>query len=95
MAHFVVTYRYGASAAALAAARPARYRYFAGLEASGALLASGQLTGGDLGEGMLVLKADDEAAARALLADDPFMLHGYVSRLEIAPWNPTTGRWVR
>lgn len=94
MALFVATYRYDADPSVLAQLRPERYEYFAGLEADGHLLASGQLVTGELGDGLLVIEAASEDAARGLLDLDPFMRDGYVARLEVAAWNPTTGSWV-
>ncbi|MEV8158455.1 YciI family protein [Kocuria salsicia] len=94
MTTFVVTYTYDASPQAMAALRPQRYEFFARLDEQGVLLASGQLLDGPLGDGMLVLTAPDEAAARRMLAEDPFVREGLVARLELAAWRPTVGAWV-
>lgn len=94
MSVYVVTYRYAADESRLARVRPARYTFFDRLTADGALLASGQLLDGPLGDGMLVLEAADRASAERLLDDDPFVHGGLVAERIIAPWRPTAGAWV-
>ncbi|MDO4919142.1 YciI family protein [Kocuria sp.] len=95
MTVYVATFSYAASSQAMSSLRPARYAYFQGLEEEGTLLASGQLLDGPFGDGMLVLEAPDEAAARRILAEDPFAREGLVGRLDLAAWHPSTGAWLR
>lgn len=92
---FVATYQYSASPAELSKLRPERYKYFEQIQSQGNLLASGQLVTGELGDGLLIIKASSQKEAYRLLEDDPFKREGYVSRLDIAAWNPTMGDWVQ
>lgn len=78
----------------MSALRPERYTFFERLQAEGRLLASGWLSGGDLGDGLLVLDAAHEAQARELLAPDPYAREGYVVEMHVAPWNPSVGTWI-
>lgn len=91
---YVVTFAYSASAAAQAAVRPERYAWFQRLTADGSLLASGQLLDASLGDGLLILRAADEASARTVLAEDPYARAGFVKRVDLAAWNPTIGTWL-
>lgn len=94
MAIFVVTYTYTSDMGRAGRLRPQRYEFFARLEQQGHLLASGQLTGGNLADGLLVLQAPDASAAASMLDADPFVIEGLVDQRVIAPWNPTTGVWI-
>lgn len=94
MAIFVVTYTYTPDMGRAGRLRPQRHEFFATLERQGHLLASGQLTGGNLADGLLVLQAPDASTAATLLDADPFVTEGLVDQRVIAPWNPTTGAWI-
>lgn len=94
MATFVVTYTYTSDRGRQASVRPRRYAFFQRIEQQRALLASGQLLDGDLGEGLLVLRAADAAAVATMLDEDPFVQEGLVDQRRIVGWNPTTGAWV-
>jgi len=78
----------------LARLRPERYAFFQRLDADGVLLASGQVLDGDLGDGILVLRASSVADAEALLDGDPLVTAGLVTQRRIAQWHPTIGAWV-
>jgi hypothetical protein len=74
--------------------RPVHIDYLKGrigqIRAGGAFLdADGQPMGS-----MLVIEADDQAAAEAFAADDPFNSEGVFERVEVRPWRAALGSWV-
>ncbi|PWD49642.1 hypothetical protein C8046_01855 [Serinibacter arcticus] len=88
---FAVEYTYDHRADERTAVRPAHREFLRGLLAGGDLLASGPL---GTGEGaLLLLVADDEAAALALLDADPFAAAGLVARRDARAWAPVIGPW--
>jgi uncharacterized protein YciI len=63
--------------------------YLDGLVADGSLVVSGPLATGEVA-GIFVLTAPDLAAARQLVADEPFHQAG-VYRSEVTAWRPVKG----
>jgi uncharacterized protein YciI len=60
------------------------------IKAGGAFLdPSGQPMGS-----MLIIEADDQAAADAFAAGDPFNRDGVFERVEVRPWRAALGSWV-
>lgn len=57
----------------------------------GSLKASGPLVGSGVKSAALIITADNQASAHALLADDPYMLNGAVTGLTITQWDPIFG----
>lgn len=91
MSLFAVTFEYTDDPAAQAGLRPERYAYFQRLQADGRLLASGQLTGQDMPQGLLLLTAASVDDAATLLDEDPFARAGLVARRRIGQWHATLG----
>jgi uncharacterized protein YciI len=70
------------------AARADHFEFLAGLEARGLVVGAGRQdppTGG-----IVLLDVDTEAEARALFADDPYVVRG-LARYEPTGWKPTRG----
>ena len=74
--------------------RPAHLEYLKGklekIRAGGAFLDPG---GQPMGS-MLIIEADDQAAAEAFAAGDPFKRDGVFERVEVRPWRAALGSWV-
>jgi uncharacterized protein len=64
--------------------------YMIGLERQGKLFASGPFGDGTKGDGMTILRADDEAEAREIASRDPFVING-VRTFTIQPWTVMEG----
>ena len=62
----------------------------------GVVKVAGAMLEGDRPNGSaFLLEADDEAAARALVADDPFTRHGiFAGDIRIVAMRPAIGEWV-
>jgi uncharacterized protein YciI len=77
-----------------AAQRPQHLEYLKGrsgqIRAGGAFLDPG---GQPIGS-MLIIEADDQAAAEAFAAGDPFNREGVFERVEVRPWRAALGSWV-
>ncbi len=43
---------------------------------------------------MLIIEAEDQAAAEAFAAADPFAKEGVFERVEVRPWRAVLGAWV-
>lgn len=72
----------------IAEVRDEHLAFLEGLSAQGTLVAAGRQeppTGG-----MVLLDVADEAAARAVIAHDPYVLRG-LAEYEARGWNPTVG----
>ena len=69
--------------------RPAHREYLKVLYEDGSLLASGPRGSGAL----LILSADDESSARALLEKDPFVQTDIVTDLDLEDWTVVYGPW--
>ncbi|MDR0627898.1 MAG: YciI family protein [Bifidobacteriaceae bacterium] len=89
MAIFAVHYRYADRPEAVAAAKPEHRAYLASQSAAGRLLASGPFN--DRREALLIIRADDFAAAQALVSADPISQAGLVDQTTIRPWSPNLG----
>ena len=59
--------------------------------AAGALRASGPIADNAMKRAMLIVAAADEAAVRAMVATDPFAVHGLIADMSIAEWDPIFG----
>ena len=74
--------------------RPAHLEYLKGkigqIRAGGAFLD----TGGQPVGSMLIIEADDQPAADAFVAGDPFKREGVFERVEVRPWRAALGSWV-
>ena len=90
MAYFATTYRYVDDAERVSAVRPEHRDYLAQLSDQGGLQISGPLVGGEPGA-LLIFVAESEAAARELVAADPFVRDGLVAELTVREWNPVSG----
>jgi len=64
--------------------------YMIELERRGRLFASGPFGDGRNGDGMTILRASDEAEARAMMLKDPFVVHG-LRTFTIKPWTVMEG----
>ena len=89
MAHFILTYGYNDTP--LRAERRADHlEHLAKLEAEGNLVLAGPLA--DLSGGVIVLAADSEEAAQALVEQDPYTRHGVTRDRVLKEWKITVGR---
>jgi uncharacterized protein len=74
--------------------RPAHLDYLKGrigqIRAGGAFLDTNEQPVGS----MLIIEAEDQAAAEAFTAGDPFRLEGVFERVEVRPWRAALGSWV-
>lgn len=89
---FAVEYDYSGSLEALAEIRPEHRAFLRTLHDAGHLLASGPLP--DDGGALLLVTANDDDAAQALLTPDPFQRAGLVARVRVRRWNPVIGPWA-
>lgn len=92
MPTFVVTYAYDNRRAEQDVLRPAHRSFLRGLFDDGVLLASGPWTEGPSGA-LILLTADDGAAALAALDPDPFLAAGFIAERTVRGWNPVIGPW--
>ncbi|PFG43114.1 hypothetical protein ATJ88_1797 [Isoptericola jiangsuensis] len=93
MATFAVTYVYRPDAAALDAVRPEHRAFLGELHARGVVRVSGPLpaTADAPGGALLVVEADDEQGALAVLADDPFRRADLIADRSVREWLPVIG----
>nr|WP_298931307.1 YciI family protein [uncultured Erythrobacter sp.] len=58
-------------------------------------LAAGPLTtkNGDFVGSLLIIEAEDEAAARATVNDDPYLVGGVWQSIRVDKFEPIKGRW--
>ncbi len=84
MAKFAAILTFGNTEQRLAA-RPAHREYLKTLLDSGKLVASGPWV--DDSGALIIYEAADEAAARALIAADPYNSGEIVANLELREWN--------
>ncbi|WP_454294870.1 YciI family protein [Salana multivorans] len=89
---FAVEYDYTGSPEAMSEVRPEHRAFLRGLLESGQLLASGPLP--DVPGALLLVRGEDEAAALALLAPDPFQVAGFVAEVRVRRWDPVIGPWA-
>jgi uncharacterized protein YciI len=64
--------------------------YMIGLEREGKLFASGPFGDGSTGDGMTIVRAADEAEARKVAMQDPFVVNG-IRTFKIQPWTVMEG----
>ena len=69
--------------------RPSHRAFNAALAQAGDLLAAGPYVGTH--DALIVVRAEDEAGALALLEDDPFQQAGYIAERIPREWNPVIG----
>jgi len=92
MSIFAVRYTYDERTEVRDAVRPEHRAWLAQQAEDGVLLGSGPFTDGDPGA-LLVLRADDEAAVRGVLARDPFAREGLVAATDVRGWDLVLGPW--
>ena len=92
MPTFAITYGYDDRRAEQDVLRPDHRAFLRRLHDDGALLASGPWTEGGSGA-LLLMRADDGAAALALLDADPFWAAGFIAERAARGWNPVIGPW--
>lgn len=90
MKHFIVTYTHP-DTAGWQAQLLAHVHYLQDLLASGDLVASGPFPETEVKSALLILKAPDRAAAEALIARDPFAVHGLIADMMVREWDPIFG----
>ncbi len=61
--------------------------------ADGGVRASGPLKDAPDRAAMLVMHADDRAALDAIIATDPFAIHGLIENMKVTQWDPIFGSW--
>lgn len=95
MKHFAIICRDALGSAPIRAA--ARADHFARIEGiMDSLAIAGPLkdpSGGFVGS-LVIVKADDEAGARAILEADPYFIAGVWGRIEIRAFLPAAGAWI-
>lgn len=84
MSHFVLEYRY-ADQDARARVRPDHLAYINRMHEQGRVVLAGAMADG-LG-GMVVIRADDEEAARQVVRDDPYTAAGVSADATLREWN--------
>jgi uncharacterized protein YciI len=90
VATFLVEYTFSPGTAAIRdETRTAHRAWLAGLCDDGILKASGPFPDG-LGA-LLIFRAEDEAAVKALIQDDPYVPVSAIDATSIRPWNPVIG----
>ena len=90
MALFAVTYRYEADQTRdREANKPAHREWLAARVADGAIVTVGPFLDGS--GALLLVDADDDTAARALVNRDPHCLEGFVSEITVRGWMPVYG----
>jgi uncharacterized protein len=58
---------------------------------AGTVVASGPSVDTPVRAGLLVMRAEDEAALRAVIATDPFAEHGIIADMQVTRWDPLFG----
>lgn len=91
MPTYVVEYRYVPRPSDLAEHRGEHRAFLRALLDGGSLVASGPLP--QAGGALLILRADDEAAALALLDADPFRREGLIADRSAREWDPVLRSW--
>ena len=87
---YAVEYRYVTDKdEEMAAVRPSHRAFNGRLADEGRLLAAGPYVGTH--DALIVVRADDEAGALALLEEDPFHQAGYINERIPLEWNPVIG----
>lgn len=87
---YAVEYRYVTDKdEEMAAVRPSHRAFNGRLADEGRLLAAGPYVGTH--DALIVVRAEDETGALALLEDDPFHQAGYITERLPREWNPVIG----
>lgn len=87
---FAVLYTYAESEAAVRDEhRPAHRAWLKDLVDQGTVLTSGPYPDGS--GALILIRAQDQAAAEKLFAQDPFAQHEALHSARIVEWNPTMG----
>jgi uncharacterized protein YciI len=93
MSVFAVLYSYAESeAAGRDAHRPAHRAWLRGLLDRGIVLSSGAYADGS--GALILIRAQDRAAAEKLFTDDPFAQHNLVHESRIVEWKPIMGAFT-
>jgi uncharacterized protein len=88
--HFVVTFTHPDEEGWRAQLMP-HVHFLQDLLVTGELVASGPDADTAVKSAMLILKAPDRAAVEALIARDPFAIHGMIAGMTIHDWDPIFG----
>src|SRR5688500_10892877 len=88
---FAVIYTYTDDTALREATRPAHRDYLRGLADDGALLVAGAWAPSEAPGGLLIFRAGDGAAGRAIVDEDPYATAGVVAGADIREWVPPLG----
>ncbi|WES64380.1 YciI family protein [Microbacter sp. GSS18] len=80
-----------ATAAEKARLRPDHRAFIAGLDESKALMLAGPWGADDPDGGLVVIAADDHAAAAELISNDPYVQAGLLENLTITQWRAVLG----
>ncbi|RJO74734.1 hypothetical protein D5S18_14825 [Nocardia panacis] len=72
--------------------RPAHRAWLGEQLAAGTMLTSGPYPDGS--GALLLFRAEDEAAQRALLAEDPFYKQGLIEAVRVVEWFPALGAFT-
>lgn len=90
MALFAVTYRYEADQTEDREANKTAHReWLAARVANGEIVTVGPFLDGS--GALLLVEADDDVAARALVDGDPHCVEGFVSEITVRGWMPVYG----
>ncbi len=93
MAVFAVTYVYAPQPEKLDEFRPEHRAFLRALHEAGGLIVSGPLPASDDAPAgaLLLLQADDVAAATSSIDDDPFRREGLIAERTVREWLPVIG----
>jgi hypothetical protein len=72
--------------------RPRHREFLRGLAAQGRVAVAGPL--GDGTGGITLYQADDEAALKELIDQDPYFLEGVIAERTVREYKPVIGAWV-
>lgn len=95
MSLYIVEYRYDEDLMNLVNDfRPAHREFLRGLQDREILVASGFLRDATFNGALIILHADSAAAARDILAGDPFNTNGLIHSIKTREWHPTLGAYA-
>lgn len=87
MAYFAVEYTYTDDKALVDGVRPTHREFLRSLEGNG-VVATGPLPDSLPPKALLIVQAESQSEAAALLADDPMALEGAIMATRIERWDP-------